>query len=735
MPADYDKLFRPAEGTGPPEDAQSDFDADYSYPPPAKPNGEMPPPIDWSQPFPPAAVKPPTSPVEPPPAPPEPPPAPMPIGGGAQSPTPAPPPPTPAPPPPPPEPPPPLPEPLAPPEWPSAATATAGPAAAGPKPPAPPMPIGGPPPTPPAPPEPPPAPPEPPPAPPEPPLASAEPPPAPPEPPLASAEPTGAPPKPPAPPMPIGGRPQAPPQPPTPPPPSPRASAPPKTGTPRMPIGGPPQAPPQPPPPPTSNGPVRAAVAPPQRPSAHAPRASSPPAPPKPPPPPSNGPPQAPPAPPAPPGPLPRRVRIGGPAQPAAPPPEPASEPPQEHRRPRRHRYRDETDNEAPGSAPGAPAPSFAWLQQRDSNLAPPAEPTRAATAPLGDSAPDLIVGRRARRRAEEAAAAAAPIISPPQPPPASVPAQAPVGPAPVGPPPATKKPAKLVSKRGWRRWVHTLTRINFGLSRDEKYELDLCTRIARRPRGSYQIGILGLKGGAGKTTTTVTLGTTLAQVRGDRILVLDADPGAGNLAERAGRSSPSSIADLLADKELSHYNDIRAHTSVNSANLEILPAAEYTAAKRGLSGEDLRRTVDTVSKFYNLVLADCGAGLFDPVTLGVLETASAIVIVTNVSVDSARQADIALDWLRNNGYQDLLNRACVVINHVALGETNIAEKQLVRQFERQVQPGRVVLLPWDKHIAAGTEIQLDLLDPLYKRRVLELAAALSDDFERAGRR
>jgi MinD-like ATPase involved in chromosome partitioning or flagellar assembly len=291
------------------------------------------------------------------------------------------------------------------------------------------------------------------------------------------------------------------------------------------------------------------------------------------------------------------------------------------------------------------------------------------------------------------------------------------------------------VSKRGWRRWVHTFTRINFGLSRDEKYQLDLRTRVSRRPRGSYQIGVLGLKGGAGKTTTTVTLGTTLAHVRGDRILVLDADPGCGNLGDRAGRSSPSSIADLLADKDLSHYNDVRAHTSVNAANLEILPAQEYTAAQRGLSGEDLRFAVDTVSKFYNLVIADCGAGLFDPVTRGVIETSSALVIVANVSVDSARQAMIALDWLRSNGYHDLLNRACVVINHVALGETNVAEKQLVRQFERHVQPGRVVLLPWDKHIAAGTEIQLDQLDPVYKRRVLELAAALSDDFERAGRR
>lgn len=439
-------------------------------------------------------------------------------------------------------------------------------------------------------------------------------------------------------------------------------------------------------------------------------------------------------------GPLPRRVRIGNPPQ----PPPPATETPLPPR-PRRHRYREDDDG------------AFTWLPQGGPRSAPPDDTTPFAAQ--GDSAPDQTIGRRARRRAEEAAArqtppppappatAAQPPAPPAQPlapaapppapaaqPPAAA-AQALLEPVPVTAQPAPTKPGKLVSKRGWRRWAYTLTRINFGLTRDEKYELELRTRVARKPRGSYQIGVLGLKGGAGKTTTTVTLGTTLAQVRGDRILVLDADPGAGNLGERAGRTSPASISDLLADKDLSHYNDIRAHTSVNAANLEILPAAEYTAAKRGLSGQDLRFAVDTVSKFYNLVLADCGAGLFDPVTRGVLETASAIVIVTNVSIDSAKQAEIALDWLRNNGYQDLLSRACVVVNHVALGETNVAARQLVRQFEQLVQPGRVVLLPWDKHIAAGAEIQLDQLGPVYRRRVLELAAALSDDFERAGRR
>jgi MinD-like ATPase involved in chromosome partitioning or flagellar assembly len=304
-----------------------------------------------------------------------------------------------------------------------------------------------------------------------------------------------------------------------------------------------------------------------------------------------------------------------------------------------------------------------------------------------------------------------------------------------IGVPPGKKSATKLVSRRGWRRWVHKLTRINVGLSRDEKYDLDLRNRIRRSPRGAYQIGILGLKGGVGKTTVTVALGSVFAQVRRDRILAFDADASCGNLADRAGHQSGATIADLLADKDLTHYNDIRAHTSANAVNLEVLPAEDYSTARRAFSEADWHYAAEAVSRFYNLVLADCGAGLFDPVTRGVLSTASAVVIVTSASIDGARQAAVAIDWLRNNGHHDLLSRACVVINNVSQGETNIAAAELVRQFEQYVQPSRVVVLPWDKHIATGTEIQLSLLDPLYKRKILELAAALSDDFDRGERR
>ncbi len=297
------------------------------------------------------------------------------------------------------------------------------------------------------------------------------------------------------------------------------------------------------------------------------------------------------------------------------------------------------------------------------------------------------------------------------------------------------KSAVKMPSQRGWRHLLYVLTRINLGLSPDEVYEMDLHARIRRNARDSYQIGVFGLKGGVGKTAVTVALGSALSRVRGDRILAIDADPDGGNLADRSGRQSAATVGDLLCDQELRRYNDIRAYTSMNLSNLEVLSSEEYSSAAREFNDEDWQGATDIVSRYYNLVLADTGAGLFQPAPRAVLSTVSGMVIVASASIDGARQAAVTMDWLRQNGYQDLLGRACVVVNHVVPGKPNVDVADLVQQFERHVPSGRVVVLPWDKHVAAGTEIQLDLLGGRFRRRITELAAALSDDFDRLERR
>jgi len=70
-----------------------------------------------------------------------------------------------------------------------------------------------------------------------------------------------------------------------------------------------------------------------------------------------------------------------------------------------------------------------------------------------------------------------------------------------------------------------------------------------------------------------------------------------------------------------------------------------------------------------------------------------------------------------------------VVLNHVIPGRASVDVQDLMAQFERRIMPGRVIELPWEKHIAAGIGIDFDLLGDTYKRRIAELAAVLSDDF------
>ncbi len=299
---------------------------------------------------------------------------------------------------------------------------------------------------------------------------------------------------------------------------------------------------------------------------------------------------------------------------------------------------------------------------------------------------------------------------------------------------------AKLPPERGWRRWLLVLTRINLGLSADEIYERELhamIRKVVADPHrtnftSSYKAAILGLKGGIGKTALTVLLGSVLATVRKNPVLAIDANPDAGNLVERSGVESKHSVAQVVASgKHLSTYNALRAHTSMNEANLEVLAAEDYVDAQRSFSGSDWNAVTAVASPYYPIILADCGTGLFNEPATSILGSVWGLVIVTDTSVDGARRAATTLDWMRAHGYPDLINRCVVVINHTKPGSASADIDDMKSQFARHVGEGRVFEVPFDRHIAEGVEINLSLVSGEVRRRVVEIAAALSENFDK----
>lgn len=290
----------------------------------------------------------------------------------------------------------------------------------------------------------------------------------------------------------------------------------------------------------------------------------------------------------------------------------------------------------------------------------------------------------------------------------------------------------KVPPKAGWRRGLHSVTRINLGPGKDETYSIALTEKVQRPIRTTFTIAVIGIKGGVGKTVVSEGLGSTLGVLRGDRVIAMDADPDGGNLIMRHGVENQLSILDLVDDTSVARYHDVRAHTSQTSATrLEVLAGPDYAGSDRSTDTADFQRALAILQEHYAAVVVDCGVSLKGDLISSVLAEAGALVVVTSASIDAMQETRDALAWLRTAGYQGLLDTAVLVINRNEPGRPNVDVAAATEQFSRTIKPARIFDLPFDRHLHEGKEITLELMSKKSRRRYLEIAAALSDLYPR----
>src|SRR5690606_36452753 len=223
-----------------------------------------------------------------------------------------------------------------------------------------------------------------------------------------------------------------------------------------------------------------------------------------------------------------------------------------------------------------------------------------------------------------------------------------------------------------------------------------------------YRIAVISLKGGVGKTTTTTALGSTLASERQDKILAIDANPEAGTLGRRVRRETGATIRDLVqAIPYLNSYMDIRRFTSQASSGLEIIANDVDPAVSTTFNDEDYRRAIDVLGRQYPVILTDSGTGLLYSAMRGVLDLADQLIIISTPSVDGASSASTTLDWLSAHGYAELVSRSLTVISGVRETGKMIKVDDIVSHFRTRCRG--VVVVPFDEHLAAGAEVDLDM--------------------------
>nr|WP_308198143.1 MinD/ParA family protein [Rhodococcus sp. ARC_M12] len=282
----------------------------------------------------------------------------------------------------------------------------------------------------------------------------------------------------------------------------------------------------------------------------------------------------------------------------------------------------------------------------------------------------------------------------------------------------------------GWRRALYLMSggRIDVGNSAAQQRRLALTAQVGRPLVGCYRVAVLSLKGGVGKTTTTATLGSTFAELRGDRVIAIDANPDRGTLGQKVPSETTATVRNLLRDMHsLDRYSDVRPYTSQNAHRLEVLASDSDPATSEAFSGEDYDRAVALLEKFYSIVITDCGTGLMHSAMESILEGADTLVVVSSSSVDGVRSASATLDWLDAHGYRELVARSVAVVNGVRPRAGKVDLQKVVEHFEQRCAHVRTI--PFDPHLEEGAEIELDRLRGRTRKALLEVAATVAAGF------
>ncbi|HEU4515338.1 MAG TPA: MinD/ParA family protein [Nocardioidaceae bacterium] len=292
------------------------------------------------------------------------------------------------------------------------------------------------------------------------------------------------------------------------------------------------------------------------------------------------------------------------------------------------------------------------------------------------------------------------------------------------------------VPEQGWQRVVYRMSggNLNPGPGPAEKRRAELARRLRTPIEGSRRVVVMSRKGGVGKTTMTLALGSVFATLRGDRVVAVDANPDAGNLAHRVAPPTKRTVTDVLEDlDEISSYAELRSYLSqAPQSRLEVLASDDDPRIGMALDRDDYHRLIGLLDHYYNLILLDTGTGILDSANQGLLAEADELVLVLRAGVDGGRAAALTLDWLDEHDYGELVRRAVVVINAVRPG-VGAPLEPMTEHFSQRCS--RVVTVPWDPALETGGQTGLSGLRRETQDGLVEMAAAVADNFPMSGAR
>lgn len=288
----------------------------------------------------------------------------------------------------------------------------------------------------------------------------------------------------------------------------------------------------------------------------------------------------------------------------------------------------------------------------------------------------------------------------------------------------------------GWRGALLKTTGLNVGASAEERLAAANLAKM-RQKVSEGSIAVFSRKGGVGKTTISAYLSTTLASLRGGRIVALDGDAEAGSLGWLLAPKAPATLNALAqAAPSITDYRQLRNFVTTTDEGLDVIVGE---AAENGvLSAAGMQAVADQVSRHYDLSIFDTGAGVTRATGAVLVHQARVLLLVMGPSVDSVRAAERTLAWLEERPGVAAHPNAQVIA--VINGIPSDAKETHIQRIESHFADrcAAVARIPWDASLAQGTtDVSLEALSKDTRLAFENLAATtvnvLSQKGQKAG--
>lgn len=285
----------------------------------------------------------------------------------------------------------------------------------------------------------------------------------------------------------------------------------------------------------------------------------------------------------------------------------------------------------------------------------------------------------------------------------------------------------------GLMGWLRRVTRR--GETANTEQYIASMNRKLRQPQ---VIGIMGSKGGVGKTSKSQVIGSILSHYRTEGgVVAADLDANS-TLIQRMRTQTPlsdnASIHTFAHDESIRSAADVNSYLVLNEEKLAVLAGVGMTGSAP-LRKDELQRVLTRLGEYYTIIILDFPGSAEVPVAMHALKVIDAMVYVAEITSSSLSATKRDLKRIANVR-PELLSTATIILNHRTSGKVHIKNLEShVEDFRnmgtKDTATGaslvKVFETNFDPHIGIEGPIHISQLDPVNRTRYMQIAASIMD--------